>query len=79
MVVFDVCLCYDVLSDPCSLVVTCWKCADLLALLFVVFDCALSLSHMCVDHIRTKGETCLSPPVFLLTVLRRCFFCGSFV
>ena len=63
LVDFGVCLCYAVLSDPCSLVVTCWKLADLLALLCVVFVCALSLSHMCVDHIRTKDETCLSPPV----------------
>ena len=37
-------------------------------------------------HIRLKGDvgtmkTCLSPPVkyVLLTVPRRCFFCGSFL
>ena len=41
---------------------------------------------LCVlNHIRNKGEvgtyrqTCLNPPViFLLTVPRQCFFCGSF-
>ena len=32
-------LCHTVLSDPCSLVVTCWKRADLLALLCVMFSC----------------------------------------
>ena len=35
-------------------------------------------------HIRNKDDgsnrqTCLSTPVFLLTVLRLCFFCGSFL
>ena len=30
-------------------------------------------------HIRTKGLTSLSHPVILLTVPRRCFFCGSFL
>ena len=39
-------LCHVVLSVPCSLVVTCWKRADLFALLYVVFYCVLSLSHM---------------------------------
>ena len=33
-----VCLCYTVLSVPCSLVITCWEKADLLALLCVVFS-----------------------------------------
>ena len=37
---FVVCLCYAVLSVPCSLVVTCWESANLLALLYVVFSCA---------------------------------------
>ena len=37
--IFYVCLCYAVLSVPCSLVVTCWERADLLALLCVVFSC----------------------------------------
>ena len=39
-VIYDhVCLCYAVLSVPCSLVITCWKRADPLALLCVVFSC----------------------------------------
>ena len=32
-----VCLYYTVLSVPCILVITCWKRADLLALLCVMF------------------------------------------
>ena len=34
------------LSIHCSLVVTCWERADLLALLYVMFYCVLSLSHV---------------------------------
>ena len=45
--------CCAVVSVPCSLVVTCWERADLLAVVFVVFrhfpKCALV-------HIRIKGE-----------------------
>ena len=33
---FHVCLCYAVMSVPCSLVITCWESADLLALLCVM-------------------------------------------
>ena len=36
---FQVCLCYAVLSVPCSLVTTCWERADLLTLLCVMFLC----------------------------------------
>ena len=36
---------------PCSLVVTCWERADLLALLCAMFSCVFSLSHM-VSHVR---------------------------
>ena len=36
---FHVYLCNDALSVPCSLVITCWDRADLLALLYVVFSC----------------------------------------
>ena len=45
---FQACLCYAVLSVsvPCSIVITCWKRADPLALLFVAFYCVLSLSYM---------------------------------
>ena len=41
-----VCLCYTVLSVPCSLVITCWERANLLALLFGSFLVFLLLSHM---------------------------------
>ena len=37
--VICVCLCHTVLSVSCSLVVTCWERADLLALLYVIFSC----------------------------------------
>ena len=37
---FLICVsCNTVLSVPCSLVVTCWERADLLALLYVMFSC----------------------------------------
>ena len=36
--VFHVCLYYAVFSVPCSLVITCWERADLLALLCVMFS-----------------------------------------
>ena len=39
-------VCHTVLSVPCSLVVTCWKRAYLLALLYVMFFCVFcSLSY----------------------------------
>ena len=38
--VFRVCLCYTILSVPCSFAVTCWERAELLALLCVKFSCA---------------------------------------
>ena len=47
--VFRVCLCPTVLIVPCSLLVTCWEMADLLALLAllsVVLSCVLSLYHI---------------------------------
>ena len=34
---FHVCLCYAVLSVRCSLVITCWERADILALSCVIF------------------------------------------
>ena len=36
---FHVCLYYTVLSVPCSIVITCWERADLLALVCVMFSC----------------------------------------
>ena len=43
---FMFCVCHVFMSVHCSLVVTCWERADLLALLYVMFYCVLSLSHM---------------------------------
>ena len=39
-------VCYTMLSVPCSLVVTCCERADLLALVYMIFSCVLSLSNM---------------------------------
>ena len=39
-------VCHTVSSVPCSVVITCWERADLLTLLYVMFSCVLSLSHM---------------------------------
>ena len=53
IVMLHVCVCYAVVSVPCSLVVTCWERADLLAVVFVEFchfpKCGLV-------HIRIEGE-----------------------
>ena len=39
-ILFVICVsCHTVLSFPCSLVITCWERADLLALLHVMFSC----------------------------------------
>ena len=35
---FHVCLCFAILSIPCSLVITCWEESDLLAVLCVMFS-----------------------------------------
>ena len=46
---FHVCVCYAVLSVPCSLVITCCERTDLLALLCVEFV-FMSLSNIwCLD------------------------------
>ena len=39
-------VCHTVFSVHCSHVVTWWEMADLLALLYMMFSCVLSLSHM---------------------------------
>ena len=40
LIFFVICVsCHTVLSFPCSLVITCWERADLLALLHVMFSC----------------------------------------
>ena len=41
LVIIHYCLCYAVLSVPCSLMVTYWEITDLLALLCVVFSCGI--------------------------------------
>ena len=46
-------VCCAVMSVPCSLVVTCWERADLLAAVFVVFCHFLKCALV---HIRIKGE-----------------------
>ena len=46
-------VCYAVVSVPCSLVVTCWERADLLADMIVVF---CYFPKCVVVHIRIKGE-----------------------
>ena len=46
-------VCYAVVPVPCSLVVTCWERADLLAVVFVVF---CHFPKYILVHIRIKGE-----------------------
>ena len=58
-------VCCAVVSVPCSLVVTCWERADLLAVMFVVF---CHFTKYALVHIRIEGEDgsvklVLSPPV----------------
>ena len=82
LVMLHVCVCCAVMSVSCSLGATCWERADLLAIVFVVF-CHFPKSVLV--HIRIKGEVCAVKLVqalhklFLLTVTRRYFFCGSYV
>ena len=53
LVMLHVLVCYAVVSVPCSLVVTCWERADLLAVVFVEF---YHFSNSVLVHIRIKGE-----------------------
>ena len=46
LVISHVGVCCAVVSVPCSLAVTCWEMADLLAVVCVVFSCVLCLSQM---------------------------------
>ena len=46
-------MCCAVVSVPCSLVVTCWERADLLAVVFVVF---FHFPKCDLVHIRIKGD-----------------------
>ena len=45
--VICVCLCHTVMSVSCSLLVTCWKRADLLALLYVIYLCFCHILFQC--------------------------------
>ena len=44
MDVFAICVC--LFHSVCSVSCSCWERADLLALLYVMFSCVLSLSHV---------------------------------
>ena len=46
-------VCFAVVTVPCSLVVTCWEGADLLAVVIVVF---CHFPKCVLVHIRIKGE-----------------------
>ena len=64
LVMLHVGLCCVVVSVPCSLVVTCWERADLLAVVFVGFD----TFNKCILVGRGwRRETGLSPPVKYFT------------
>ena len=65
--VFRVCLCHTVLSVPCSLVVTCKKMSDLLALWYKMCSCVFVIFQYGV-----LGQVCnliASIPVFLSSSL----------
>ena len=53
IVMLHIGVCCAVVSDPCSLEVTCWERADLLAVVFVVF---CRFPKCVLVHIRIKGE-----------------------
>ena len=75
-------VCCTVVSVPCSLEVTCWERADLLAVVLVMF---YHFPKYILVRIRIKGEAGAVKLVkalltnILLTVPRRFFFCGSFM
>ena len=70
---FHVCLYYTVLSVPCSLEITCWERAELLALMCVTFPCVFvtfpygilgqvwyliaSIPDLCLLYFLTMNET----------------------
>ena len=82
LAMLHICLCYTVLSVLCSLVVTCWERADLLALLCIVFChypipyVAWSISELRVRWVQLNTFKSSS---ILLTVPRRRVFGGSFL
>ena len=57
--IFQVYLCYAVLSVPCSVEITCWESADLLTLLCVMFFLFLSHSHLVWYFIVSIPDNCL--------------------
>ena len=72
LVLLHVGVCCAVLYVPCSLVVTCWERADLLAVVSVVLSYVLSLSQMFPGPHQNSGrgwrrETGLSHPVKYFT------------
>ena len=80
LVILHVGVCCAVVSDPCSLMVTCWERADLLAVVFVVFCHFPNISGPHQNYGRGWcSETGLSPPVKYFTDRSKVyFFCGSF-
>ena len=80
--VYDVGVCCNVVSVLCNLVVTCWERADLFAVVFGVI-CHLPNVSWSTSESRVRLTPCVqfkpSSKIFLMTVLRRFFFCGPFV
>ena len=80
-------VCCGVVSVPCSLAVTCWERADLLAVVCVVFTFLCCVTFPNVSWSTYEWRARLAPrnwfkpssKIFLLTVPRRYFFCGLFL
>ena len=78
---FHICLCYAVLSVPCSLVITCWEMAALLAILCVAFSFIfVTVSYGVLSQvwylIVTFHDICL-PLYFSLDAMRILVCCDS--
>ena len=55
------------MSVSCSLVVACWERADLLAFLYVMFSCVMSLAHILWYLVVWIPDLCILPyfqPIF---------------
>ena len=76
----DVGVCCAILSVPCSLEVTCWERADLLAVVCVVTFQNVPCRSTLELRVRLALPNCFksSSKIFLLTVSRQYFFCRSF-
>ena len=59
--VLCVCLCHTVLSVSCSLMVTFWKRADRLALLYAIFSCIFDVLGQVRYMIVSIFDICLLP------------------